>query len=211
MAKRITSLVSLTVVLLMGVASSQMPAPRMPLPVHVYNDPATGLSFRYPIVWKQVREPSGIFGSSVFVAPGVVASGVPIRSAVEFRAEGNSYAKTTFESTSFLYGVLQHATTATCRKVVTSVDASPVLRTINGVEYTYGKGGDAGMSQTLYSQIFTTLQGSTCYVFEEDFNQTNGIVRDGQRQLTKAEAKSLQDSLDNIMTTVHFARLTSVL
>ena len=196
----------LIISLFVSAAGAQtVPSTKSPIPVNVYSDIATGLSFQYPIAWKQVKEPGGIFGSSVFVSPGVAASGVPIRAAVQFSAENNSYSKTTLESIGFLYGIVSSATADSCRKIITEVDADATPRTIHGMTYTYGKSGDAGMSQTLSSQIYSTRQGTTCYVFEEDFNQTNGIVRKGQRELTKAESASLQAGLDNIITTVHFA------
>ena len=141
---------------------------------------------------------------TVFATPGVSGSGVPVRAAVQFRAEGTPYAKTTLESLDFVYGVVPRSTAASCRKLITDVDGAPTRQTLRGVTYTHGTGGDAGMSQILASQIYSTLVGTDCYVFESDTNQTNGIVRDGQREMTKAEEQSQQNALDNIIVTVRF-------
>ena len=180
-------------------------APRRPTPVNVYQDKQTGVSFQYPFLWKRVEDPGGVFGSSVFVAPGVPGSGVPLRAAVQFSAERTAYGRTTLESLGFLYGILPRATTSSCRKVVTDVDPDARTRTVRGIVYAYGKGGDAGMSQSLGSQIYSTLRESTCFVFEADFNQTNGVVRDGQREMTAAERRSLQAQLDHVIVTVQFS------
>ena len=160
------------------------------------------MSFQYPKVWKRVTDPGGVFGSTVFQTPGVQGSGVVIRAAVLFRAEGTIYSETTLESLGFVYGLVTRSTAASCEKVITDVDAMPKRETIHGVVYMHGTGGDAGMSQTLSSQTYSTLQGTNCYVFEADTNRTNGLVRDGQRQLTKAEDASLQNSLNNILELV---------
>ena len=171
-----------------------------------YRDPAHGVSFQYPSVWRPASG-TGYLGSPDFasVAPTPLVM-------QQFTSKGTYYAGTVLQALSFSYTVKQHSTQAECAslpgKALGNSADKPISATYNGFRYTEDKGGDAGMCHHLSATVDTVLNGTTCYLFERDTMTGCPYTesRTRPRPLTASEQTALQRHLNAIMDSVQIGK-----
>lgn len=182
-------------------ANAQMPRPRMPIPVSIYQDGETGIRFQYPVVWKQVSR------SDNYMAPSVLKPDETPKIIVGFSPKGNLYEKTNLSSLTFTFLAPAASSKSACQaRVRKDPSVSHTERqTIHGVAYLRGTGGDAGMCHQQKAEVYATYRSGRCYVFEKDFNTSCAFPDQGRRELTETERDALQRHLDAILETVSFS------
>ena len=167
-----------------------------------YRDPSHGVSFQYPSVWRPMQPGTGYLPQPAFTE---VARKPLITQA--FSPAGNVYADTVLSSLSFSYTAQPGSDAAACAalpgKAFQSAAGSRKL-TYNGRSYTEEDGGDAGMCHQLSSTLDSTLQGSTCLLFERDLATVCPFSKSATepRPLTANEQAALQRHLDAVMASV---------
>lgn len=172
-----------------------------------FRDPATGVSFQYPTVWRPSQ-------GAVLAAPEFSeVAGAP-RITEEFSPKGNVYEPTVLRALMFSYGAKQGLDAAGCAALpgkVAEMVGSPKPVTYNGVSYMEAGGSDAGMCTHVQSRIDSTLHGGQCLVFERDFVTSCPFVKSATlpRPLTPAESAALQRHLDAVMASVQLAPATA--
>jgi hypothetical protein len=181
---------------------------KLPGPLTHWADPATGVSLDYPTVWKRTKGSEDYCPAVAFEqSRGVPEHAVPVRFAAVFSPESNVYAQTTLESLAFLFGTMPHSTPAACRQFVGDMAGAPQNNlTIGGVPYAHSSAGECGLSHSITAEIYTTFRNGSCYVFEEDFDESTGrLGEDGTRELTAAERRALRRHLHGILQSVRIA------
>ncbi|WP_446743174.1 hypothetical protein [Silvibacterium acidisoli] len=180
---------------------AQIPRPRMPIPVSIYQDKESGVRFQYPVVWKQASR------SDNYLSPSVLKLGEDPKVSVAFSPEGNLYEKTNLSSLTFTFLAPAVASKSACQaRVLTNPSMrSTEEQTIHEVTYLHGTGGDAGMCHQQQAEVYATYRAGRCYIFEKDFNTTCPFPDQGRRELTQTERTALQRHLDAIMETVSFS------
>ncbi len=166
-----------------------------------YRDSATGVSFRYPAVWRPVS------AAQVLPVPAFASVAGAPRITQAFSPEGNVYAPTVLRALSFSYTAKEGRDAASCAALprkATPNETHAVTATYGGVPYTEALGGDAGMCTHVSSQVDSTLRGSQCLVFERDFVTGCPYVKNKTlpRPLTDQETAALQRHLDAVMQSV---------
>ncbi len=170
-----------------------------------YRDAVHGVSFAYPSVWRPAA------AGSTYLASPEFAEMAPKPFITEaFSPKDNLYADTVLSGLSFSYTVKPRSTAAACAALSGKALLDPMetrQATYGGRLYTEGKGGDAGMCHQLEATVDTTLQGTSCYLFERD-TMTRCPYTETQsrpRPLTKSEETALQRHLDAVMQSVRIA------
>ena len=168
-----------------------------------YRDPVSGVSFRYPTIWRPATGQG--------LAPDFVSQAGPPRITQQFTSAGNFYAATTLEALTFSYTVKPHSTAASCAALPAKALGDSAVRTVpatyGGVSFAEATGGDSGACQHVATQLDTTLRGSQCMVFERDFNTSCPFVKSSSspRPLTGEETGALQRHLDDVMKSVQIS------
>ena len=186
-----------------AVKAPPAPAKRV-VPRKTFTDPANGVSFRYPAVWKFATTSTAFMGS-----PDILQRGQTGQAVVTFTSAGNFYAKTNLNGLEFTYVALPGTSETACAAAATANASGSVSKpdtvTINGVPFLHVSYGSAGMCHQEGSTVYETYQNGRCYLFEADVHTTCPMVDDGKRALTGAESKALQRHLDAIIQTVRIA------
>jgi len=167
-----------------------------------YSDPATGVTFQYPSVWKKVPKPD------TMTQPMILMAGINPVIDFEFSPKGNLYEKTNLVGLDFLYYTAPAANAAACSKIVTDAagsDSKPNTKTIHGVAFQHIQTSNSGMCHEMSADIYSIYRNGACYLFEEDFMNVCAGVVDGTRGLSAAETKALQRHLDAITQSIVFA------
>ena len=169
----------------------------------LYRDPATGVSFRYPTVWRPAQ--GGVVPAPAFSA----VAGSP-RITQEFSPQGNVYAPTVLRGLTFSYTVQTNSDRDACaavprRAVQSSADRGDVI--YGGNNFAEASGSDAGACTRVESRVDSTLRDRECLVFERDFITSCPYVTSQTlpRPLTQAETAALHRHLDDIMQSVQIA------
>jgi hypothetical protein len=180
--------------------SAQMPRPRMPIPISIYQDAETGVRFQYPVVWKQVSD------GSDYLAPSVLKPGEHAKVIVAFSPKGNLYEKTNLSGLTFTFlAPVVHSRSECMDRVRKDPSIQHSSRqTIHGITYLHGSGGDAAMCHQQSAEVYATYRSGSCFVFEKDFNTSCAFPDQGRRELTQSEREALQRHLDAIMEIVSF-------
>jgi len=175
------------------------PAASDTVPLATYTDPAHGVSFRYPVVWKRVRQLDDYCQSALF------SDKLRPTAAVEFTGGGNYYRNTILGSLDFQYGIVRNSSPATCRKLVDDYASAPDWpasdKMVNSIAFRHVSGGECGLGHGISWELYTTFRNGNCFVFEEDFTTARP---DNARELTPGEMKALLRHLDAIMRSVTF-------
>jgi hypothetical protein len=164
-----------------------------------FSDPATGVSFSYPSVWKLSRRSpiQPFYETPVILQPDQLPD-----ASVTFSSAGNYYAKTNLSGLSFTYVAMPGSTPEACDKLIAaaSVSAKPPDRILlNGVSFTHIAGGDAGMCHRVAYDVYGTYRDNRCLLFEADTHTLCPGVVDGTRELTATESKALKRHLNSIV------------
>jgi len=189
-------------------AVCQIKPPSPPKPIattmKTWSDPAIGLTFKYPAVWKLVPQPES------YTPPMTLQPNQKPVVDVQFTGAGNLYSKTNLTELDFVYSTQPAESPAACYKAgnIGDDNTKPTLRTIHGVVYSHSGGASAGMCHGISSEAFASFRGRTCHIFEEAFMTVCPGVVEGTRGLTTNETKALQGHLDAIMQSVVFAPTT---
>lgn len=172
------------------------------VPTTVYRDAATGVSFRYPVVW-QVSPTY----NNAYLPPAI--ADIPrfqSKVTVVFSPAGNVYEQTNLQDISFSFGVAPVADAAACRNLVaTNEERSSPVRTVHGVNgaaFTEIQGGDAAMSHRLQFTMDSAWSAHRCLVFEQDEATIAPGVQPGKRALTASEEAALQRHLHDVFASV---------
>lgn len=165
-----------------------------------YKDPANGVSFAYPEIWRPSR-------GAVLATPEFAAQiGAP-RITEEFLPKGTYYEPTVLRALIFSYGVKHGSNAAACAGVPgksTADGGEAATVHLNGVPFTEVHGGDAGMCTHVQSTIDSTFVQGRCLVFERDVVTGCPYVKSKTlpRPLTDAESVALHRHLDAVMSSV---------
>ena len=169
-----------------------------------YRDKATGVSFRYPSVWKAAF-PNNQNG---YLPPAISDSSlVEMREMVFFPPDGNLYEKTNLQQLSFAFGVARVESAAACSSMVAkNQERTGPVRTVtkDGQIFTEIKGGDAAMSHRLQFTLSSTWHSGECLVFEQDEATIAPFVQESKRVLSVREEAALQRHLHAVFESVSF-------
>jgi hypothetical protein len=169
-----------------------------PVPVMSFTDHASGMSLEYPSAWTRVKGPEDYCSSGVTLN-GRDGSARPSFS-VDFSGDGSSYANTSLASLNFAFGVKSGISAEGCQQIA-AANGHAKRVVFHGVTYASGQESGCGGGHGLDEQVFTTMRGTTCYIFEEDFFTASP---EGARDLTRAEMDALQRQLDAILQSVRW-------
>jgi hypothetical protein len=184
-------------------SSAQTPGPVASASPHLhFTDPATGVSFDYPSVWKKVMRSDG------FSPPEAFTPDDHLVVMVQFTGAENFYRHTDLEALDFLFLTAKETSAAACEKRVTGLNDDehplPPPQTINSVRFWHATGGEGSAGHSIDYEVYGTYRGGLCYLFEEDFTEASAGMIDGSRPLTKTERAALRRHLDAIIRTVRF-------
>ena len=184
----------------LALALAPLVAAAQSVPLSLFTDPGSGVSFHYPSVWKRVARPE------TYIPPVVIQRGLQPAVDVEFSPQGNLYEKTNLSGLDFVYATAPTASAPECYKLG-EVDTGSVHKEViqlRGIVYQHASGGGAGMCHEIGTQIYSTYREGVCHLFEQDIMTVCPGVQEGTRGLTATEMKALQHHLDAIMQSVTF-------
>ncbi len=168
-----------------------------------YRDPGTGVSFRYPTIWRPAV-------GQVLPAPAFAAVAGAPRMTQQFTPEGTPYADTVLRAMTFSYTAKAGLDQAGCADLPVKIVAGatqPGKVFYGATAYTEASGGDAAMCTQVKTRVDTTLRGGQCLVFERDIVTSCPFVKSTTlpRPLTAGENAALQQHLDAVMQSVQIA------
>jgi hypothetical protein len=169
------------------------------VPMKVFTDPATGVSFDYPAPWTLTHQ------ASFYLSPMILIPDQAAQAIVYFNPAGNLYSKTNLGGLEFTYLALPESNQASCLKSVVQLDPEakpPATITINGTEFFHFITGDAGLCHQASRDIYGTYRGRSCLLFEAAFYTICPDPDDGRSELTPAQSKALKRHLDTIVQTI---------
>jgi hypothetical protein len=170
------------------------------VPIGTFSDPATGVSFSYPSVWKLSRRSQT---QPFYESPVILQPDQRPNASVTFSSAGNYYAKTNLAGLSFTYVAIPDSTPEACDKLIAAADTGssrpPDRIVLDGVSFTHISGGDAGMCHRVAYDVYGTYRDNRCLLFEADTHTLCPGVVDGTRELTAAESKALKRHLNSIV------------
>jgi hypothetical protein len=191
--------------LLFASAASWSQQPK-PAPLTTFDDPADGITFKYPSSWKRVQEKGG-YCPSMAIGSDMYGRHVPVTVAVQFTGKGNVYEHTSLQSLTFQFGTLKGLTDDQCDAIAKQFPQSGTKSEDMILRWTQGRGGECGLNNNIDARVFTNTIADRCYVIEADFDYLGGAPA-GSRDLTPAEHKALQRHLDDIVKSVTIRSVT---
>ncbi len=186
---------SLTVLLTVA-AQSQ------PSTLKTFHDAQHGVTFRYPDNWESGAAVVFYLGSEIVYPKPEGGLEEPLGKVGLVVGKSGPYAGTNLNGVQFVFNLVRGLDAAGCRKRVEDAANTPVNETvIHGVTYNHYSGGDAGLGHQASREIYSTLRGGDCYLFEETVHT---FSFEEARGLTKAQWKQLHAELDRVMESVRF-------
>lgn len=168
--------------------------------VTTFQDPETGISFRYPTDWRPLS-PAGPLPEPAFAATAGAAQG-----SEAFAAAGTPYAKTNLAGLSFGWTVKPGLSDSQCTALATRAlqQSKPGHESINGVSYTRVEGGDAGMCHQRSAVIDAATHNGKCFLFERDMDTICPDIKGPGQDvaLSAAQQATLRSGLDAVMASV---------
>ena len=174
----------------------------------LFNDPAFGVSFRFPIGWSFTRVEADSKGPSLAIATmdgRSVSTGLRGLITNETLPGLHSWPKTVFSSVEFGYDARPATSAETCQRLARDnwqVEADPV--TLNGVTYWHGTATGAALSTEIEEDIYATFieASGSCLRFDLAVATCRVPGRDFPRELTTHEKSLIHASLNNILDSV---------
>lgn len=178
-----------------------------------YSDPANGVSFRYPASWLLNRD------GGAYIPPAILwkYSNEP-EEAPDYKPDGyvalvgrddkqGPYANTNFTVGWFLYRVASGVESAEqCYRMAGLGDSAQLdgwkvdWETIHGVRFRHGSGSGAALCNQSLQDVYATLQGNRCYLFDKQINticEQHG--ENGIRDITPRELKEINHAFDAVV------------
>jgi hypothetical protein len=206
-------------------AQTSQPTPSGDQPVTAlqkYNDLVNGVSFHYPDSWL-LNQAGGAYFMPVILDKGNPApEGDPDYKPTAYvvlvgrDAKDGPYRNTNFYNGWFLYRIAPELTETECYQKA----AAPILqdsnesdnwivdlKTIGGVRFRHGSGGEQGLCNQTREDVFTTFHGGRCYLFEKQIN-TNCPV-EGNRNITPRELGVINQAFDAVMQSLRFEDISA--
>lgn len=177
----------------------------------LFNDPAFGVSFRFPSGWSFSRvDPNGKSPalSIAYMDGRSVSTGLRGLITNETLHGIRSWPKTIFSSVEFAYDARPAASAEACQRLVRDnweTEAAPVA--LNGVTWWHGTATDADVSTEIEENIYATFVAASGSCLRFDLAvATSHVPHNGvPRELTTHEKSLIYDSLNDILNSVRVA------
>jgi hypothetical protein len=169
-----------------------------------FDDPKSGVSFRYPAQWSSASDIAFYFGSLVLAPaqPGEGPENPEANVGFNARKPRNPYAGTNLYGVQFVYHAATAATSADCGKRILAAEdekKEPVRATIHGVVYDHFSTAVAGLGHQASREIYATFREGQCYMFEGDIHYA---TPGDPNSMTALQMEHLRKQLDAVMRTV---------
>jgi hypothetical protein len=173
-----------------------------PSATNTFHDSQHGVVFRYPADWQSGTAVAFYLGSEIAYQKQEGGPEEPLGKVGFVVGKSGPYAGTNLNGVQFVFNLVPGLNAAGCRKLVEDIDNTPVKEVvISGVRYNHFSGADAGLGHQASREIYSTLRGRDCYLFEEAIHTSSF---DDPRGLTNAQWKQLRAELDKVMESVRF-------
>jgi hypothetical protein len=177
----------------------------------LFNDPAFGVSFRFPSGWSFTRVDADSKGPSLAIAyidGRSVSTGLRGLITNETLPGLHSWPKTVFSSVELGYDARPAASAEDCHRLARGnweVEADPV--TLNGATWWHGTATGAALSTEIEEDIYATFiaVSGSCVRFDLAVAACRVPGKDFPRELTTHEKSLIHASLNNIFNSVQIA------
>jgi hypothetical protein len=165
-----------------------------------FADAKTGVSFRYPHSWEL-----GVAAKGSVEADFTDLKVMPIVAVSMENGKSSPYRNSTLVGAEFLYATRPMDSSEGCSKLIFGEGADAKReppRTIHGMTFAHVKTTDAWTCHYLSEDLFATYQNGTCHLFDLAIESECFGAVDGERLLTKDEMAQIEETLNDILSTV---------
>lgn len=189
-------------------AIGQTPAQAGPSTMR-FDDPPSGIHFRYPASWKILRGDEAHGPDPIFTE----GPNAPTPHAVRVSSTQDTWPKlannTNFTGADFIFNIEPGTSGKDCMDRIGRPLGALETKRINGVPFLHTTFERAWTCHEVSESIYVDYRAHACYMFDLVVNTICAGVIEGEREWTPAEKKQVYAQLEQILSTVRIDSISN--